>query len=304
MTVKPDFFIVGAPKCGTTAMNDYLAEHPQIFMAKKEIHYFGADLQFTQFANRPASVDAYLRAFAAWHGEQRVGEASVYYLFSRTAAQEIHDFNREAQIIIMLRNPVDMLYSNYHQMRFNGNEDLPTFEEALAAAADRRQGRRLPATLRHHGSLQYRDTARFTEQVQRYLTTFGRDQVHIIIFDDFVADTATVYRDTLAFLRVDTGFALTFDVVNPNKTTRSATLRNLYSASSGGGSLIREAVRTLLPAPMRKRINRRLNRWNTRYTQREPMSPETRRMLQVEFLPEVERLSALLNRDLTHWCQP
>ena len=131
---KPDVFIVGAPKCGTSAMDQYLAAHPEIYMAKKEMHAFGSDLRFgPQFYRR--DQEAYLAEFATRNGERRAGEASVWYLFSTQAAAEIHAFNPEARIIIMLREPAEMLYSLYYQFRFDGNEHLPTFEEALAAEA-------------------------------------------------------------------------------------------------------------------------------------------------------------------------
>lgn len=107
---RPDVFIVGAPKCGTSAMHQYLAAHPDIYMAKKEMHTFGGDLRFgPQFYRR--NLHEYLAEFAARQGQRRAGEASVWYLFSTQAAAEIHAFNPEARIIIMLREPAEMLHS-------------------------------------------------------------------------------------------------------------------------------------------------------------------------------------------------
>ena len=107
---RPDVFIVGAPKCGTTAMAEYLESHPEIYMAKKEMNVFGADLRFgAQFYRR--DLQAYLEEFDTRNGEERAGEASVWYLFSRHAAAEIKAFNPDARIIIMLREPAEMLYS-------------------------------------------------------------------------------------------------------------------------------------------------------------------------------------------------
>ena len=70
-------------------------------------------------------------------GEKRLGEASVWYLYSKTAAQEIYSFNPDAQIVVMLRNPADMLYSQHSQFLYNGNEDIEDFSEALAAEPER-----------------------------------------------------------------------------------------------------------------------------------------------------------------------
>ena len=83
---RPDFFIVGAPKGGTTAMNNYLRQHPQIFMSpRKEAHHFGADLYAPHWARDEA---AYLALFAGAGDEKRIGEASVWYLLSQHAAGE------------------------------------------------------------------------------------------------------------------------------------------------------------------------------------------------------------------------
>ncbi len=138
--MRPDVFIVGAPKCGTSAMAHYLAGHPEIFMARKEMHFFGSDLRFgTQFYRRDQA--AYLEEYKSWNGQTHAAEASVWYLFSKRAAEEIHAFNPEARIIILLREPAEMLYSLYYQFRFDGNEYLPSFEEALRAEGERVAGR-------------------------------------------------------------------------------------------------------------------------------------------------------------------
>ncbi|NLF38083.1 sulfotransferase, partial [bacterium] len=107
MTMRlPDFFIVGAPKSGTTALHAYLGRHPSIFVpARKEPHFFGSDIVSPAFVR---DRDAYLSLFAGATTEARVGEASIWYLYSKRAAREIKEFNPDARIIIMLRNPVDM----------------------------------------------------------------------------------------------------------------------------------------------------------------------------------------------------
>jgi len=213
---KPDFFIVGAPKCGTTALNDYLQAHPEIFIpAKKEIHFFGADLQF----QRPrVTLSEYLSYFAPVQREKRVGESSVWYLYSQQAAEEIKAFSPAARIIIMLRNPVDMMYSLHSQRVYNDNENLVNFEEALAAEADRRQGKRLYQNASDAMGSLYRAAATYTPQVQRYFAVFGREQVHIILFDEFARATPEVYRQTCEFLGVDPQFRPEFRIVNANDT--------------------------------------------------------------------------------------
>jgi hypothetical protein len=299
---KPDFFIVGAPKCGTTAMDHYLAVHPEIFMARKELHHFGADLCFSpQFYRRGS--EAYLAEFKAAQGHRRAGESSVWYLFSEQAAAGIKAFNPDARVIIMLRNPVEMLHSLYHQFRFDGNEQLPTFQEALAAENDRRAGQRLSRQHYFAQGLAYRETARFTRQVQRYFQVFGRDRAHVIIYDDFAADPGAVYRRTLEFLDVPPiPLKNGFEAINGNKQIKNPVLRALLNDPWMRRSLI--ALRPCLPQAVFEALGKteaRLRKMNTVPAARQPLDPELRRSLDREFAPEVERLSALLQRDLTFW---
>lgn len=299
---KPDVFIVGAPKCGTSAMHQYLAAHPDIYMAKKEMHTFGRDLRFgPQFYRR--NVQEYLAEFDARNGQRRAGEASVWYLYSTLAAAEIHTFNPEARIIILLREPAEMLYSLYYQFRFDGNEQLPTFEEALAAEQERRAGQSMTRQTYFRQGLVYHDAARYTEQVRRYFDVFGRERVHVIIYDDLAADVRGTYCRTLDFLGVDsTRIETDFQVINGNKSIKHSALRGVLNDPLVRSTAV--AIGRRLPRPIFAALHdleRRLWKLNSRSEKRPALAPEVRAQLQREFAPEVERLSELLGRDLTHW---
>src|SRR5215216_462742 len=225
---RPDFFIVGAPKSGTTAMYDFLRQHPQVFMPRlKDITFFGQDLQFL----RPRiSYDRYLSLFLDANGVPRAGEASVWYLYSKLAAEEIKAFSPGASIIVMLRNPVDMLYAQHSEFLHNCNEEIEDFEAALDAEEDRKQGKRLPKTVHLVEGLFYRETAKYAEQVRRYMDVFGQENVLVIIFDDFKQDTDKVYWQTLKFLGVDPNFRPKFRRVNSNKVLRNRRMQEFLVA--------------------------------------------------------------------------
>ena len=300
---KPDFFLVGAPKCGTTAMTHYLATHPDIFMAKKEMHFFGADLRFGRSFYR-RSPRAYLEEYATRNGEIRAGEASVWYLFSRAAAAEIREYSPESRIIIMLRQPAEMIYSLYHEFRFDANEHLPTFEAALGAEEDRRAGRRTSRATYFPQGLVYRETARYTEQVRRYFEAFGRERVHVILYDDFAANPAATCHQALRFLGLDPGRLETdFQVINGgDRSVKSRALRAILTEPLVRATAV--ASRPLVPRPVFAALqNAELWLWrsNTRFEKRPPMRRALRDKLTREFTPEVERLSELLRRDLSHW---
>lgn len=295
--MKSMFFIVGAPKCGTTAMQEYLRQHPGIFMPSfKESHHFADDLLKPDdpFLSR----EKYLSFFAGAGEKEVVGEASVYYLFSKNAPLNIKSFRPDAKIIIMLRNPVDMLYSRYSQLVYNGDEDILDFEASLAAEEKRRNGEMIPAHIRIGKKLLHHEVVKFTEQVKRYFDTFGRNNVHVIIYDDLKRDIAGVYRETLRFLNVDTNFQPTFKIINPNKRVRSKALQRFLLAPS---STMRMIGKLFFPRSLREALLSRLRKLNTQYISRQPLSPELRNRLQDEFAPEVKSLSELLGRDLTHW---
>jgi hypothetical protein len=290
---KPDFFIVGAPKCGTTALYTYLKQHPEIFISpKKEPQFFASDVLGDR--RHTCTWSDYLSCFAAAHGEKRIGEASVAYLGSRCAPKEIKAFNPAAKIIIMLRNPVDMMHS-LHSQRLVYNTEYCSFDAALDA--EERQG----LVLARYVGLSYREAARYPDKVRRYFDVFGRENVHVIVYDDLVKDTCGVYRKVVGFLGVGLDFQpRTFPIINANKRVRN---RQLYKFLTRPPEVARNLSRVLLPRPLRLLLAAALRRLNTVYEERPPMSLELRSRLQAEFRPEVEELSNLLDRDLSAWCK-
>ncbi|HZX13259.1 MAG TPA: sulfotransferase domain-containing protein [Thermodesulfobacteriota bacterium] len=300
----PDFFIVGAPKCGTTAMQDYLSQHPEIFMPEvkpplflgKEFHFFGSDLKFI----RPTlTKEKYLSYFQEAKNEKRVGEASTWYLYSKRAAYEIKEFNPSASIIIMLRNPVDMIYSVHSQALYNGDEDIDDFKTALDAEPDRKSGLRLPKrVVVPVERFFYREVGQYTEQVKRYSDVFGSGNVLVIIFDDFKANTAKIYKETLRFLGVNEDFQPVFEIINSNKRARTKFLASLLRNPP---QIAQSLAKLVIPQQLRQGLFETLKRYNTIYEPRPPMNPELRKSLQSEFAGEIERLSELLGRDLAHW---
>ncbi len=293
---RPDIHIVGAPKCGTTAMFDYLGQHPEIYAPPdKDRRFFGQDLAFKDRLD----LEGYLARYAGWGDEPHAVDASVYNLLSTTAAREIKAFCPQAHAVIMLRNPVDMLYSHHSQLLYNGygDEDIRDFAEALAAEPDRAAGRRIPEGTTLPEALLYRRLARYDEQVARYQEVFDPDHLHVILYDDFKADTLGTTRWLYARLGVDPEFTPDIRVVNPNTRVRSEAFRRLLRA-------IPEPVKARALGRARPAISAALRRLNTRVEPRPPLDPDLRRRLVEEFRPEVERLAARIDRDLSAWTVP
>jgi len=280
---RPNFFIVGAPRSGTTSLYTYLKQHPEIWVSiDKEPHFFGSDL-----APMPGTIreeDLYLSLFAGAGGRPRVGEGSVWYLSSRQAPLEIQAFAPAAKIIVLLRDPAQMTYSLYSLYARTGNEELPTFEAALAAEPERREGRCLPAGAYFPEGLLYTDAARNAAKVERYFAVFGRERVLCILFDDFVRDTAAVYRRTLEFLGVDPRFAAELDPQRASQRVRMLAVRQLRDA----------------PPEVKRRMQfKEMKRHDA--PPRAPLAPETAARLREIFAEDVARLGTVLGRDLSAW---
>jgi hypothetical protein len=300
----PNLFIVGAPKSGTTALASYLGAHPDVFVAAKELSYFGTDLVFrtTKGGRWRIGYETYLKWFAPSPDTRYRADRSVFYLYSARAAAEIHSYDPRSRVIALLRNPVDQMYSQHSEMLFQGEEDIASFGDAIAAEADRQRGERVPDGCQKVFGLFYRDIARYAQQVERYRARFGRDRVCVVLYDDLVADALGAYRRVLEFLEVDPHHRPDLAVVNANKVVRSPRVRDLLRQAPPG---VRRMGRLVVPDERARAVlRRRLHVLNTRGQARPPMPLDLRRRLVEEFTAEVARLEVLLQRDLGAWLEP
>jgi hypothetical protein len=303
---KPDFFIVGAGRCGTTALYEYLRAHPRIFMpVVKEPRFFAGDMP--GLMNRVASLPEYLRLFrGAGPRHLAVGEASPQYMYSRSAIGNIREFEPDARLIVMLRNPVDMACSAHTECVYWFVEDEPDFEKAWRLQPLRRRGLCVPRACSQVTVLLWADMARLGLQVERLLGVFRREQVKFILFEDLARDTRAVYEDVLGFLGVPSDGRRRFPRVNESRRNRIGWL----------GRVLLNPPRQLVPfrrfalgTPILRRGWLLLRRLNTRNglahqaarIERRTLRPGFRRELVEEFRDDVERLSALIGRDLSHW---
>lgn len=293
---RPSFFLVGAPKCGTTALYTYLKPHPDVFLTQmREPMFFGSDLYCPP--ERRLTLDRYLALFSGARGERCVGECSTRYFVSKRAADEIHRFEPAARIIVMLRSPVEMMHSLHSQLLYSGEEHIENFEAALADEERRRalleQGDPPPIAQ----VLVYRDVAHYTDHVERYFSVFGRENVHVIVLEEFARDTRQAYKQVLQFLGADPDFEPSFEVVNQFKVVRSKRLDDLLLHPP-------QPLQTLsrrVPARLRRAAFRTTRALNTRPGQRPEIPARLRLELETELTGEIERLETLLARDLSCW---
>lgn len=297
-TRKPDLFLVGAPKSGTTAIYAYLQRHPDVFMSTpKEPQFFAEDIFRHQ--RNITSLPAYMDCFGAAKGQKWAGEASVAYLGSPQAAREIKSFSPRARIVIILRNPVDVMHAQHSERRFAGTEHIRDFEAALDSREERKW-RSGPFKGQKVIRLSYRDLARYAEPVARYFDAFDRENIHVILYDDFRSNASAAFDELLRFLGVRPPVETEYEVLNKNRRARSAAVQSFVNDPP---KFVRSAAGTMFPQSWRSAVGKTVRRWNAVYGPRPPMSPQLRLRLQMECKPDVEALGKLLGRDLSCWWQ-
>ena len=184
-------------------------------------------------------------------------------------------------------------------MLFTCNEFIADFKEALAAEQDRKNGHCLSrvGTKRHCPELLfYKDIVRFAEQTRRFINEFGRERVHVIVYDDFKDDVEGSYGAVLRFLDVDDGFRPDFVATNRNQVRRSWHLHYWLK------KLLARPAKVVLSPRQNLNLIKLLDRFNSREVARAPMDDALRSQLEAEILPDLVELHDLLGTDCTHWC--
>ena len=214
---RPNFFILGAPKCATTSMVGWLQTHPQVFIpAIKEPHFFNTDDR--QYVR---TLDAYERLFsAATTAHRAIGEASVWYLSSGVAVANILAYQPQARFIVMIRNPIEMAPALHSEMLMSGHENIRDFKKAWLLQDERRQGRMVPALSWARRRLQYGASCALGAQLRQLLSVVARDRVLTILFDDIVQDPRQMYLRALQFLELDDDGRIEFPALNKSKIVR------------------------------------------------------------------------------------
>jgi Sulfotransferase family len=226
LLVRANLFIVGAPKCGTTAWVRYLGSHPEVFFSEmKEPNYFATDFPRMRLVSEPNN---YERLFARAGDAKAVGEASAIYLYSKEAAEGIRTYNPEARILIFLRGQESFLPALHHQLLYRFVEPLENFETAWRLSG-KRPPETIPKTCRDPKLLDYAAFGRFGEQVERYLARFPREQVRIVRFEEWTANPRAVYLDILRFLELDDDGRTAFPTINEAKSFRNAWIGRLIA---------------------------------------------------------------------------
>jgi hypothetical protein len=290
---KPDFFIVGQTRSGTSTLVYQLNQHPDIFC----IHSGKGDIpQFFGFSPTIKTEEEYLKIFKDVKNEKMMGEKGTDNLMAPKVAQKIHQYYPDAKIIMQLRNPIDMMIS-LHNLTVNAGvfEPIINFEDALNAEKQREKEEfENPGT--YNPNLFYRRNARYVDQVKRYVDLFGLEKIHVRLFDDFLKDSTGSYQEICRFLEVDDTIVPITEHQNIRRISRSRKLQGWVTSMEG--TKFRKIVRKI---PKIQDVYNIVNR---------PLAPKERKIskeleqkLKKDLKPEIEALSKLIKKDVTFWCK-
>ena len=295
----PNFLLMGAAKCGTTSLTALLKGHPDVFMVDPpDLGHFAPDLWFhhTSVGARSQTLEGYQSFFKNRGGAQASGERTVWYLYSQEAARRIYEFNPNMKLIVQLRQPVDYMVSLYVQASLSGYETVTSFEEAISMSVEQR-ARRSEVPFQFAGGMNYRESARFGEQLRRLYDVFPKENVLVILLEDIVKDREATTRRILEFL----GVRQEINVPIGSKTTRRKQKYPGVLRILGSQNPIKRALAGIIPYELRKQLYQRVVNVSTEDDITEKLSPALRRELTSHYLDDIDLLASLIDRDLSHW---
>ena len=286
---KIDIMIVGAQKAGTSSLAQYLDVHPEVVTHEAlEMTYFVREEEYQ--AGYEVAFDLY---FPHHQPGRKVLAKSVGVMYLPQAIERLKEHNPHVQVVATLRDPVKRAYSAYWYARRTGYETLDTFEKALAAEAER---------LSAGGDVQhtaYLHRGYYAEQIENLYQHFERDQVHIIVLDDLKGRSEEVVAELLPKL----GLSATVEL-KATETVHNASAAAKFEGVArfmAQGSPLKRAVRKLVPKKLRAKVRSTVKNLNEKEFTPPPIASETEQRLCAQLRPEVEKLEALLGRDLSGW---
>jgi hypothetical protein len=287
---KINFFITGAARSGTTTMYEVLAGHPDVYMSTpvKEPAYFTNCYGSKQFKE----YDNYMKLFSGAKGEKVIGDASTVYLYSEDAAENILKYNPQARIHIQLREPVSRLLSHYRRQVRLGDEKLD-----LAGALEKEDER---IANNAAASYHYYNRGLYYEQVKRFLDIFGRDQVLITLFDDFVQSPSELLKEICLFLEIDKSFIPDeIEQINAGHSVKYDWVNSLLRGDGG----LKRILKSFISPKSRKYISYKLkSQWNISDRKVEvSVTPELLARLKQDYRDNILKLQKLIDRDLSNW---
>jgi len=289
----PNFFIVGAPKAGTTSLYEYLRKIPEIYMSPiKEPRYFNSDKFRSYGKGKIAGISdksKYLQLFKGVTNEKAVGEASPGYLRDPDSPKLIHDVVPDAKIIVIVRDPIERAFSDYLMMKSEGIATIP-FHEIISKQINEGDDMQRFSHFLKNGM--------YSTSIKKFQSIFGLNQVKVLIFEEFIKEPLKTVYEVLDFLRVKIVPPENIEKVynqyrEPRGKTEQRILRN---------KTIAQLSNKILPGTLKMKIKSELL---LKKAEKPQLSKNDRASLENFFQDDAKQLQIILNKKLPwEWIKP
>ncbi|WP_299223597.1 sulfotransferase [uncultured Psychroserpens sp.] len=290
---KVDFFVVGAARSGTTSIYKYLSMHPGVFVPKvKECNFFSnvesLDQEVyeipkpgKQYHMKIINSNSVYESLFSEAGDLLKGEVSPSYLWDKDAAKRIYDYNPDAKIIISLRNPIHRAYSHYLMHLSTGYEKETTFEDAIKADKLKIWG----------GGNLYLEMGLYHDQVKPYYDLFDKDNIKIIIYEDWTKSIENTMNDLYDFLSIDSFN----DYDLSEKHNETVHLKNSSVINFLRQKKIKRTLNKLLSDRLKDKLKR--NFFSENFEKQE-IKPETYLNLKHYYKEDICNLESMIQKEL------
>jgi hypothetical protein len=294
----PNFLVIGSIRSGTTALYEFLRQHPRVYLTpQKETNFFAFEGEKPRFRgpgdrtifNRDTITDiqSYCKQFEGVTTETAIGEVCPKYLFYSRAAERIYHHIPKAKLIAILRNPVDRAYSHFIMRLRDGFEPCSRFEDAIADE-DRR-------IRENWGSGMYVQVGFYGRQLKKYYDTFPKEQIRVYLYEDYLADAAKIIGDLFRFIGVDGTFLPDISGRhNVSGIIKNRVYRLLWTRTHP----IRSVIRPILSKGLRHAVS---SFFVNQALVRPPFPMHVREQLIDTYREDILMLQDFIGRDLTHW---
>ena len=290
MNTKPNFFVVAGGRSGNVSMYNYFGEHPEVYMTEARAPgAFGIyKNSFSKKFNTP-DKKAYLKLFKGTENFKIRGEIS-HYFYDEQAMKEIKEFNSDAKILIVIRNPIDLInshYSNVTDLHTIGGDTIIKCLQTLS---------------NHYQGILLRENLRYAHYIKLWQKVFGKKQVYIVIFNDLMHNLPREYSKICKWLGIDDKFQSKFVKYNPARWRRDEKKRQFVIRNVNRLSIsLRIFLKKKLPKRFQENITKKLNAYFTIKEGTSKMDEKTKQYILRKYEPEIKALEKLLNKDLSKW---
>lgn len=290
----PNFLIIGVQKAGTSSINRYLKEHPQVYMSPlKETNFLtnvskDSQQNDSSQSKRITTFEQYAQLFENVDDEIAIGEASPNYLFHYQSSSElIHQYLPQAKLIAIIRDPSERAYSDYlmhvREAKYKGKSLVEQLKTSSQTSYTLLKG------------LYYQPLKHFVEK-------FGSDQIQVYLYEDFCRSPLMFMQTLYEFIGVDQTFQPDMSYkMQQGKLPKNKTVNNLLRTENPIRTAAANTLKFFFPLQVRQKIRNQILEANSIDKKQVPLSTEERKLLVNYYRDDILKLQDLINRDLSAW---